>query len=234
MHFDENFTSINQLVNHLKKTRYISSDIVENVMRAVDRADFTDAIYPYNDSPQSIGFGSTISAPHMHAVCLELLKDNLGKGSKALDVGSGSGYLVVCMAKLIEMNGGEGKVIGIEHIHELVEQSISNLQKKNSNYFNSSNPTQIKIIEGDGTKGNPEEGPYDAIHVGAAAHVVPKALLDQLKIGGKMVIPVGPELGYQDLKIYERTGHGTYKTAKAFGVRYVPLCSVEHQLGQTR
>lgn len=80
---------------------------------------------PYNDAPQGIGFGVTISAPHMHAHALELLKDHLQKGEKALDVGSGSGYLTVCMALMV---GDTGQAIGIDHIPELVEFAENNVK----------------------------------------------------------------------------------------------------------
>lgn len=73
-------------------------------MLAVDRGNYTK-IYPYMDSPQVIGYGATISAPHMHAYALELLKDHLKKGEKALDVGSGSGYLTACMALMVGKKG---------------------------------------------------------------------------------------------------------------------------------
>ncbi|MED6285102.1 Protein-L-isoaspartate(D-aspartate) O-methyltransferase [Characodon lateralis] len=81
--------------------------------------------YPYADSPQTIGYRATISAPHMHAHALELLSDKLVEGASALDVGSGSGYLTACFAR---MTGPSGRVVGIEHINELVQMSIKNVQ----------------------------------------------------------------------------------------------------------
>lgn len=81
-------------------------------MLAVDRGDFC-SVAPYADTPQSIGHNATISAPHMHAHALELLRDQLHPGARVLDVGSGSGYLAACMALMV---GPTGHVVGIEHI----------------------------------------------------------------------------------------------------------------------
>merc|ERR1712110_78297 len=114
-----------ELITKLRANGVISSDKVEQVMKSVDRGDFCKH-NPYSDSPQGIGYGVTISAPHMHAYALELLKDQLKEGNKALDVGSGSGYLTVCFAKMV---GNKGSVLGIDHVKELVDWSESNVQK---------------------------------------------------------------------------------------------------------
>lgn len=82
----------------------IKSDIVENAMLAVDRGHYSK-VSPYMDAPQGIGYGVTISAPHMHAHALELLKEKLENGTRALDVGSGSGYLTACMALMMGEKG---------------------------------------------------------------------------------------------------------------------------------
>lgn len=94
-------------------------------MLETDRKYYTP-INPYMDSPQGIGFGVTISAPHMHAHALELLSNQLTEGAKALDVGSGSGYLTMCMALMV---GETGRVVGIDHIPELVNFAKSNIEK---------------------------------------------------------------------------------------------------------
>ena len=96
-------------------------------MLEVDRAEFTLSRHgAYYDSPQFIGYGATISAPHMHAFALESLQSYAQNG-KVLDVGSGSGYLTVCFAKL-----GAKQVHGVEHIEQLVDWSISNILKSHS------------------------------------------------------------------------------------------------------
>lgn len=107
------------------ENQIVRSASVEQAMMQVDRQDYCPN-NPYIDAPQSIGFGVTISAPHMHAHALELLKDKLIEGQNALDVGSGSGYLTMCMAIMV---GNSGKVVGIEHIPELVNFAKGNIEK---------------------------------------------------------------------------------------------------------
>nr|KAF6507070.1 protein-L-isoaspartate (D-aspartate) O-methyltransferase [Rousettus aegyptiacus] len=117
--------SHSELIHNLRKNGIIKTDKVFEVMLATDRSHYAKC-NPYMDSPQSIGFQATISAPHMHAYALELLFDQLHEGAKALDVGSGSGILTACFARMV---GASGKVIGIDHIKELVDDSINNVRK---------------------------------------------------------------------------------------------------------
>lgn len=93
-------------------------------MLRVDRSNYCPSQTPYADSPCGIGYGATISAPHMHAFALGALKDKLVDGAKVLDVGSGSGYLTACMAHMV---GSRGVVYGVDHVKNLVEQSRVNI-----------------------------------------------------------------------------------------------------------
>jgi len=212
------------LIDQLIENKVLKSKSVADAMLAIDRGDFCGNQNAYVDSPQPIGYGATISAPHMHAEALERLQDHLKPGMSALDVGSGSGYLAACMAYMV---GNKGKVIGIEHLEYLVNFSIKNISKNHSDMFKSK---QLQIIQGDGRKGYIDESPYDCIHVGACAlPEVAKNLCEQLKPEGVMVIPVQDEdSGEQIFRKYIKSKDGKEIVYEdLLSVRYVPLTSAD-------
>ncbi|XP_050574319.1 protein-L-isoaspartate(D-aspartate) O-methyltransferase-like isoform X1 [Bombus affinis] len=211
------------LIQHLKSSRIIKSDRVYEAMSSVDRGNYTCSGYAYIDSPQDIGYGATISAPHMHAYALEILEDKLCDGARALDVGSGSGYLTACMAMML---GTNGLAIGIEHISELKAFAMQNIQRDNPELLESG---RVQLVVGDGRLGYPEKAPYDAIHVGAAAKEMPQALIDQLAPGGRLVLPVGPRNSDQVLVQVDKTKDGKIKKKSLTGVVFVPLTSKDKQ-----
>ncbi|XP_065874378.1 protein-L-isoaspartate O-methyltransferase 1-like isoform X1 [Euphorbia lathyris] len=212
------------MVNHLKQYGVISSKKVEEVMETIDRGVFVpDGAPAYVDSPMAIGYNATISAPHMHATCLQLLEEHLKPGMHALDVGSGTGYLTACFAVMV---GREGRVIGVEHIPELVTSSIKNIERSAAAPLLKEGSLSVHV--GDGRQGWAEFAPYDAIHVGAAAPEIPPALIEQLKPGGRMVIPVGNV--FQDLKVVDKNEDGSIIISSETSVRYVPLTSRDAQL----
>ncbi|XP_043269244.1 protein-L-isoaspartate(D-aspartate) O-methyltransferase [Venturia canescens] len=211
------------LVQYLKRSKIVKSDRVFETMCAVDRAKYTTSNNPYFDAPQGIGYGVTISAPHMHAYALELLEDKLKPGNKALDVGSGSGYLTACMGLML---GDDGLAVGIDHIPELQALAKRNLQSDRPELLESG---RVALVVGDGRLGCPEHAPYDAIHVGAAARETPQPLIDQLAVGGRLIVPVGPENDDQTLYQFEKSADGKIKKKPLMGVVFVPLTDKERQ-----
>lgn len=237
--FYRQFDTVDELVSHFEKNEVYKHKKIYEVMRKVDRADFVNTkTRPYDDYPQQIGYGVTISAPHMHGFALEYLFDRLYEGSNVLDVGSGSGILCAYMAHLV---GEKGKVTGIEHIKELCDNSIENLKKHHNEFLESG---RIEIHCGDGRKGYELNAPYDAIHVGAAANEdVCTVLCQQLKPNGIMVIPVEAEkteeekediwsaflMTLQWFRIYRKDENGKVSYENLMPVRYVPLTDEESQ-----
>mmetsp|Transcript_17578 Transcript_17578/g.42901 ORF Transcript_17578/g.42901 Transcript_17578/m.42901 type:complete len:329 (-) Transcript_17578:128-1114(-) len=214
------------LIDGLWNCGRVRSEHVRTAMKKVDRRDYTPKIFhdeAYNDHPITIGEGQTISAPHMHAEALELLSDHLKHGAKVLDVGSGSGYLSVCMAKMV---GAGGKVVGIEVIDSLVQRGVDNIKKNNGDVLEDGT---LVIKKGDGWKGDPDNAPFDAIHVGAAAESLPEALVEQLKPGGRMLIPVGPQGSSQSFLQVDKDRDGKIHVKNLFGVVYVPLVRRRNQ-----
>ncbi|KAL7678080.1 hypothetical protein ACOME3_004309 [Neoechinorhynchus agilis] len=214
--------SMRELLENLKRANVIVTQQVYDVMLKVDRKFFCPN-NTYNDSPQSIGYSVTISAPHMHAHALEILRSNLQPGKRVLDVGSGSGYLCACFAYMVQPSG---KVVGVEHIKQLVDKSVENLNSLDSGLLNSG---LIEIIEADGREGNVENSPYDAIHVGAACTSKPQSLIDQLNPGGVLLAPVGSL--FQTMIKYIKGEDGKVKEEQLMDVRYVPLTDKKYQVG---
>lgn len=209
-----------ELVQNLVNSGLLRSCRVIAAFKQIDRRHFvpgTAAGHSHVDAPQDIGCGVTISAPHMHAYAVEALASVLQPGCRVLDVGSGSGLLSAIMAVLV-LPGG--RVFGIEHHRDLVlrsRQSIADVSRQLGQDL------PADIVLGDGRLGLPAEAPFDAIHVGAAATAVPQPLLEQLKPGGKMVLPIGPENGPQQMVIVSKRADGSVTKQLDIGVRYVPL-----------
>jgi protein-L-isoaspartate(D-aspartate) O-methyltransferase len=167
---------VESLVSRLKLHGYIKSAAVERAMLSVDRALFipeSEKAYAYRDHPLSIGYGQTISAPRMVAIMLELLE--LKREDRVLEIGTGSGYNAALMASIAR------EVYTIESIPELADIAKENLMGFSN----------VHVVVQDGSLGYKDAAPYDAICVTCAAPALPEPLKEQIKEGGRIVIPIG-------------------------------------------
>ena len=164
----------------------------------------------YVDQPLPTGKGQTISAPSMIAIMLEVL--DLKPGQKILEIGAGSGYNAALIAEVI---GPNGKLYTIERIKEIAKVGKENLEK--TGYKN------VKILIGDGTLGYKRAAPWDRIIVTACSPEVPKTLISQLKIGGKLAAPVGRNYMGQVLVTVERESYKKNNIERYGGCSFVPL-----------
>lgn len=163
----------------------------------------------FRDAPLPIDQDQTISAPHMVAILLE--EGQPSPGDRCLEVGAGSGWLAGLLAHVV---CPDGYVVAMEVRPELAEMARSNLTGL---------PVEdrVKIVVGDGSLGYPEGGPYDTIIVSAAGPSIPDPLVDQLSLGGRLVIPVG-ERGHQRLFVVSKTSEGVERSDRG-GCAFVPL-----------
>ena len=186
------------------------SPAVRNAMGKVERHRLvppSEAARAYRNHPLSIGSGQTISQPYIVALSTDLLK--VDKASVVLEVGTGSGYQAAVLAEVVS------KVYSIEIIEPLGRSAQKRLEELG--YGN------IEVRIGDGYAGWPERAPFDGIVVTAAAPRVPQALVDQLKPGGRMVIPVGGDGEIQYLKLLTKRADGGVDEKRVLPVRFVPL-----------
>ena len=197
----------NQLVETIRK-KGIKDKMVLNALSKVPRHLFMDSgfiDFAYQDKPFPIGADQTISQPYTVAFQTELLE--VESGDKILEIGTGSGYQT---AVLIE---SKAEVYSIERHKELYAKAKKFLPKVGY--------VPKKLVHGDGYAGLPEHAPFDGIIVTAGAPYVPKALLGQLKIGGKMVIPVGDDV--QVMTVFTRTGEQKFEKLEYGDFRFVPM-----------
>ncbi len=192
----------------------IESRPVLQAMRAVPRHDFVSERYldqAYENHPLPIGFGQTISQPYIVGLMTEHLE--VEAGDKVLEIGTGSGYQAAVLAEL----GTE--VYSVEIIGELAEQAEDRLARLGYD--------RVQVRHADGYFGWEQHAPYDAVIVTAAPDHVPQPLVNQLKIGAHLLIPVGPPGGYQELWQVTRASEDEVESVSLGGVRFVPLVREE-------
>ncbi len=206
---DDFTTARNAMVKNQLIAKGISDKATLEAIRTVKRHKFVPpelAHVAYRDGPLPIGEGQTISQPYIVAFMTEKLE--LKPHYKVLEIGTGSGYQAAVLAEIVE------KVYSIEIVEPLGLKAKKLL--KTLNYNN------VEVVIGDGYKGLKEQAPFDAIIVTAAAETIPPPLIEQLKEGGKMIIPVGSQYRVQRLVLLEKKD-GKVKRKDVLSVRFVPF-----------
>lgn len=203
-----------KMVDRQIAARGIRSAAVLDAMRSVPREEFVPEgmrDFAYDDAPLPIGANQTISQPYIVAFMIDALC--LKGGETVLDIGTGSGYAAAVLAVIA------GRVYTIERIEELADSARDRLRRLG--YDN------VEVIHADGTKGWPDEAPFDGIVVAAGGPEVPESLKEQLKIGGRLVIPIGMDRSIQELVRVTRTSEAEYVLEDLTSVRFVPLVGEE-------
>lgn len=194
--------------------RGIVDEAVLEAMAAVPREKFIPDRYrfdAYGDHPVPIGHGQTISQPYIVALMAEALE--LKPEDEVLEIGTGSGYAAAVLGKMVR------RVYTVERVPELAEEA--------SRRFQALGYTNIHVKVGDGTLGWPEYAPYAGISVTAGAPDVPASLPGQLRVGGRLIVPVGSAIFTQTLLLVERTGVEKYRREDLGLVQFVPLVGAE-------
>lgn len=198
-----------EMITRHIQNRGITDPAVLQALREVPREEFVpEALRPqaYEDNPLPIGHNQTISQPYIVALMTQLLA--LKPTDRVLEVGTGSGYQAAILGRLA------AAVFSLEIVEPLAREARETLERLGFR--------NVHVRTGDGYLGWPEESPFDAIIVTCAPDHVPPDLVRQLREGGRMVIPIGPEGGVQELLLMEKS-HGTLEKKSVLPVRFVPL-----------
>ncbi|MGA9801257.1 MAG: protein-L-isoaspartate(D-aspartate) O-methyltransferase, partial [Terriglobales bacterium] len=199
-----------RMVETQLRARGILDQRLLSAMASIPRHEFVAPQYraqAYEDHPLPIDAGQTISQPYIVALMLELLR--LEPHSKVLEIGTGSGYQTAVLSQLAS------HVYSIERHAELATQAAELLSRLGLN--------NVTVVAGDGSLGLPQQAPFDAVVVSAAAAEIPPALFEQLREGGRMIIPVGPPEAQELQLIRKQAGEAIISLRE--GCRFVPLVS---------
>lgn len=186
------------------------SGAVMEALTRVPRHEFVrdgDEAAAYVNRPLPIGHGQTISQPYMVAVMTDFL--DLGPADRVLEIGTGSGYQAAVLARVA------GRVYTVEVIEDLAKSAQARLSRLGYD--------TVEVLNGDGNEGWPDHAPFDAVMVTAAPLSIPEPLVEQLKPGGRMVIPIGRVHETQTLYLGVKGEDGKLKTSKTLPVAFVPL-----------
>jgi protein-L-isoaspartate(D-aspartate) O-methyltransferase len=199
------------LIKDLIKGGYLKTTSLIDAFEKIDRADFVPDEFKngaYLNQPLPIGFGQTISQPLTVAFMLELLEPN--PEEKILDVGAGSGWVSALLAQIV---GEKGKVYALERIPALCGFSSKNIAK-----YNFIEKGIVELVCGDASKGYQKRAPFDKIIAGAAGDEIPPVWQEELKIGGRLVMPVG-----NNIVVLDKIGPAEFDKKEFFGFSFVPL-----------
>jgi protein-L-isoaspartate(D-aspartate) O-methyltransferase len=203
-----------RMVQRQIEGRGIFDTLILDAFREVPREEFVDEEqrrWAYDDHPLPIAAGQTISQPYIVALMIEAAA--IAPGDKVLEVGAGSGYAAAVISRIA------GRVVAIERHGELAQ--IARERMARLGYGN------VRVLQGDGTRGCPDEAPFDAVLAAATGSHVPKPLVDQLSLGGRLVMPVGDPGWAQELVKVTKRPDGTTSQENLGGVRFVPLIGEE-------
>jgi len=203
-----------RMVRRQIQSRGIDDQSILDAFREVPREEFVDEEHrrwAYDDHPLPIEAGQTLSQPYIVALMIEAAA--IGPGDKVLEVGAGSGYAAAVISRIA------GRIVAIERHGELAQ--IARVRMERLGYQN------VRILQGDGTRGCADEAPFDAILAAASGSHVPKPLVDQLSAGGRLVMPVGNPGWVQELVKVTKRPDGTTEQENLGGVRFVPLIGEE-------
>lgn len=211
-----------ELLKELIRDGYIRSPLVKDAFTRIKREDFVSEemkVHAYENYPLPIGFSQTVSQPLTVAFLLELLA--LQYGEKVLEIGCGSGWQTALMAAIVgraekktkDNTLHEGKIIAVERIEELTHLATRNLEK-----YKFISDGIVEVIYADGVLGYEQESPFDAIVCSASVSHIPGSWKEQVKIGGRIIAPVG-----ESIVVLEKTSTDVFQKKQYFGFSFVPL-----------